>query len=156
MLQPVRPVVDRIRLYLGLLLIFSFAGTAGELVLAKHYDSWWKLSPLVLFGAGIVAMIPAAKWPGRGTIAVFRGIMLLFLLSGLIGIYLHYRGKAEFALERHPDLTGLALWREAIWKGTNPPLLAPGTMLALGLLGLVWTYGAARPLPPTHSTGAQS
>jgi hypothetical protein len=83
--------------------------------------------------------------------------MVSFILSGGIGIVLHYRGKAGFALERNPSLTGTALLKEAILKGTNPPLLAPGTMITLGLLGLAWIYAHSRVVPATsHSTGEES
>jgi hypothetical protein len=136
---PDRPAVFR---YVFFILIFSVIGTAAELVLAKHYDTPWKIVPLGLFGLALVSLAAARGRPGAGTIRALRGIMVLFIISGAIGVVLHYQGKAEFALERNKSLSGLALLREAVWKGTNPPLLAPGTMIALGWLGLAWTYGA--------------
>jgi hypothetical protein len=60
-------------------------------------------------------------------------------LSGITGMALHYRAKSEFALERDPSLSGVALLREAV-EGSTPPLLAPGAMIALGILGSAWTY----------------
>jgi hypothetical protein len=39
----------------------------------------------------------------------------------------------------HPELTGLSLMREAL-KGQMPPVLAPGIMVQLGVLGLAWTW----------------
>ena len=129
--------------YVLAILIFSFAGTAAELVLTKHYDTPWKVVPIVLFGVALLVLAAARLRPGSGTIRVFGGIMVLFVISGVVGAVLHYQGKAEFALERNKSLSGLALLRETVLKGSNPPLLAPGAMIALGLLGLVWAYGAA-------------
>ena len=63
--------------------------------------------------------------------------MILFVLSGLVGLILHYQGNAEFELEMYPSLNGLELFWEAIRGAT--PTLAPGTMIQLGLLGWVYT-----------------
>jgi hypothetical protein len=68
--------------------------------------------------------------------------MLLFLVSCAAGILLHYRGDVEWKLEGDPSLRGLALFKAAIHGAI--PLLAPGAMLQLGLLGLAvtWRYPA--------------
>ena len=55
-----------------------------------------------------------------------------------IGVILHYRGNAEFELEMTPALGGLALMKAAILGAT--PLLAPGTMSLLGIIGLLYTW----------------
>jgi hypothetical protein len=46
-------------------------------------------------------------------------------------------------LETNPALAGWELVREAIFSGTTPPVLAPGMMIQLGLIGLA--YGYCRP-----------
>ena len=124
------------------ILIFSILGTTAELVLAKHYDGFWKALPLGLFMLALVVLLIHWWRPGRGSVRAFQWTMILFNISGCLGVYRHYLGKAEFALERNQSLAGLALLRESVFKGINPPLLAPGTMIALGLLGLAWTYRA--------------
>ena len=68
----------------------------------------------------------------------FQALMVLYLLIGLLGVYLHYRGNVEFALERYPTLSGLKLMWKALRGAT--PALAPGALAQLGLLGLVYTY----------------
>jgi hypothetical protein len=65
-------------------------------------------------------------------------VMLLFLVIGALGVYLHYRGNVEFATERDPSLTGLRLLWKALRGAT--PSLAPGALAQIGLLGLVFTY----------------
>ena len=63
--------------------------------------------------------------------------MAAYLASGLVGLWFHYSGNAEFELEMYPSLSGWSLVREALSGAT--PALAPGTMIHLGLLGLTYT-----------------
>lgn len=112
------------------LLVFSSVGLIAELLLTRHWDGVWQVAPLVLLGLGLLVV------GARATARVVQGVMGLFILSGLVGSFLHYRGKIEFALERNPALKGWALVRETL-KGASPPILAPGAMIAIGLLGLV-------------------
>ncbi len=142
-------VLATIRRFLLAILALGFAGTAAELLLAKHTEDAWQWAPLVLLGLGLVLLPAAARRPTRASVGAFRALMALFLLSGAIGTFLHCRAKAEFALERNADLRGTALLREAVLKGTNPPLLAPGAMIALGLLGLAWSYRIVQPTGDT-------
>jgi hypothetical protein len=76
---------------------------------------------------------------GPASLRVFQATMLLFVISGFAGLFLHYQGNVDFELEMYPSLRGWALFRKAI-KGTTPPTLAPGTMIMLGLIGLAYTY----------------
>ena len=55
-----------------------------------------------------------------------------------MGIFLHYRANVEWELETTPTMHGMELFREAITGSL--PLLAPGAMLQLGLLGLLWSH----------------
>jgi len=112
------------------LLVFSSVGLIAELVLIRHWDGVWQVVPLALLGLGLLVVAV------RASTRVMRGVMGLFILSGLVGTFLHYLGKVEFALERNQALTGWALIRETL-KGTSPPILAPGAMIAIGLLGLM-------------------
>jgi hypothetical protein len=82
-------------------------------------------------------------WDRLGAGAVSRravqATMGLFLVSGLIGLALHSRGAAEFQLEIDPSISRADLIRKVI-HAKAPPILAPGVMFQLGLLGLVYTY----------------
>ncbi len=62
---------------------------------------------------------------------------------GLLGVVLHVRGNAEFQREMDPSLAGPTLWWKTL-RAKAPPALAPGVLVQLGLLGLVY---AARPHP---------
>jgi hypothetical protein len=65
--------------------------------------------------------------------------MVLFVISGGVGMLLHYQATTEFQLEMDPALTGWALFRKAI-VAKAPPALAPGAMTQLGLIGLAYTF----------------
>jgi hypothetical protein len=60
------------------------------------------------------------------------------LVSSLLGVFLHYRGNVEFELEQSPRATRWALFREAMMGAT--PALAPGVMVQIGLLGLLYAF----------------
>ena len=65
--------------------------------------------------------------------------MALFVIAGILGVWLHYRGAAEFQLEMDASQHGPALWWKAL-RAKAPPVLAPGLMMQLGFLGLVFAY----------------
>jgi hypothetical protein len=52
---------------------------------------------------------------------------------------LHFKANIEFQSEVDPSATGWPLWMKAI-RAKAPPALAPGVMIQLGLLGLVYTF----------------
>jgi len=115
------------------LFLFSAAGLLAELLLSKHWEGLWQVSPLVLLAVALLAVA------GRMDPRLVRGVMALVIVSGLVGTALHYKGKIDFARERSAALTGWALVGETL-KGTSPPILAPGAMIAIGLLGLIVVY----------------
>lgn len=115
-------------------------GAGAELLLLEHTESLWQLAPLLLIALSLVALVCHSAIRRAATMRVFQAAMLLFIASGLVGTWLHYWAKVEFKLEMNPDLGGLALFREVMIGATLPPVLAPGMMIQLGLLGLAYTY----------------
>ncbi len=130
--------VRAIRVSLLAVFAFGVVGSSVELLLLEHTEDAWQLSPLILMGLSLVAMAWLAFDERPVSVRVFQIMMLLYIVSGLIGLYLHYRGNVEFELEMYPGLSGVELFWEAL-KGATPSL-APGTMLLLGLLGLLYTF----------------
>jgi hypothetical protein len=123
-----------------LLLALVFIGAAGlevELLLLEHFESALQWTPLVLLGVVLAAVLLVWRRPSPATVRFFQAVMALCVASGVVGVFLHYRGNVEFELEREP-LHGLKLFWEAIRGAT--PALAPGAMAQLGLLGLVYCY----------------
>jgi hypothetical protein len=124
-------------LVLGLLAV-GMAGTLAELVLLEHTESVWQWVPLVVLGVGVVAVIGLLARASRITVRLFQIIMTAFVVAGVAGLILHYRGNVEFELEMYPSMKGLELMWNSL-KGATPSL-APGAMSQLGLIGLACTY----------------
>ena len=125
----------------GLLLILfviGAVGTGAELLLLGHTESFWQWVPLVLMAVSLVTLGWCVVARGARSLRAFQGTMVLLVLSGVVGLWLHYHGNAEFELEMYPALRGVELFLESVTGAT--PTLAPGTMLELGLLGLAYTY----------------
>jgi hypothetical protein len=126
--------------------LFGAISTGAELLLLGHTESLWQLAPLLLIAISLAALIFHATTRrglsrSRGmSVRVFQVIMLFFVISSFVGIWQHYQAKAEFKLETNPDLGGMELLWEAITGAAVPPVLAPGMMIQLGLLGLAYTY----------------
>ena len=120
------------------LLLLGAAGLLAELMLLEHYESRWQWIPLILLVVTLGAGLAVWLRPMRRTLTIFRGIMMTCVVAGLAGFVLHFKGNLEFALERDPELTGVAL----VWKVLRgaTPALAPGALAQLGLLGLVFTH----------------
>lgn len=128
------------RVLLLILFLFGALSVGVELLLLGHIESFWQWVPLLLIGISFLALIFHTVAQGAASVRVFQVVMLLFLLSGFIGIGQHYQAKIAFKLEVNPSLSGLELFRETITGATVPPVLAPGMMLQLGLLGLAFTF----------------
>lgn len=125
------------RLLLGLVL-FGAVGLIAELLLLQHYDSPWQWAPLAVLVLTLAAGLVVLRRPDARGIALFRVMTVVCVLGGLIGVVLHLKGNVEFALERDPELSGVALaWK--VLRGATPAL-APGALAQLGLLGLLFTY----------------
>lgn len=127
------------------ILLLGLVGAEIELLFLKHTDGAWQILPLVLIGVALLVLAVHAVAPGPPTIRALRAVMGVFVLSGVVGILLHYRGNVEFELERMASLSGLELIKSALMGAT--PALAPGTMIQLGLVGFLFTYQhpASRP-----------
>jgi hypothetical protein len=138
------------RALLGIFLL-GVLGGAGELVLLEHYEDPWQMLPLGLFGLSILVIGFHGISASALSIRAFRLTMLLFIASGFIGSWMHYQSKAEFKRQLDPSLSGMNLFREAL-KGQMPPILAPGMMIHLGLVGLAWTWRH----PATFKTSQKS
>jgi hypothetical protein len=137
---------DRITLLRGWIrgiLLLGLLGTVTELVLLEHYEQPLQLVPLVL----IVAAVAATGWEFRRQDVAGRRamqiVMALFVLAGFVGFVAHFHGSAEYQLELNPDMSNWELL-DKILRAKAPPLLAPGMMLQLGLLGLAYVFSDFR------------
>jgi hypothetical protein len=125
------------QMLLGLVLI-GIVGLIVELLLLKHYDSFTQVIPIASLGLGLATTIVVARNTTRATMRAFQAMMWVFLFAGLLGLFFHFKGNIEWALERTPELGGWPLTWKALRGAT--PALAPGALAQLGLLGLAWSF----------------
>ena len=140
---------ETLRKLLLFTLIVSVVGTLAELLLLEHFEDAWQWAPIALLGGALVTLAWYALERGPTSLNVLRGLMVLCIASGLLGLILHYKGNVEFELEMYPDLAGWKLFKDSMMGAT--PALAPGAMLQIGLVGLAWTFRH----PAYKSTTAQ-
>ena len=127
--------METTRRWLLAVLILAFLGTGTELLLIGHTEDLTQWIPFVALGLGILSVGWVALRSSRLAVQQFRVLMGLFIVAGLVGIVLHYRGNAEFELEMRPTMAGF----ELIWNSLTgaTPALAPGSFVPLGLVGLI-------------------
>lgn len=130
---------DTARRILMAILMLGIAGISVELWLLDHVEDAYQLIPLGLNAAAVLVAALVTVRPSAALIQLFRGVMILMLISGAVGVWLHYQVNTEFQLEMDPQLSGLALFRKSI-VAKAPPALAPGAMVQLGLIGLAYTF----------------
>ena len=118
--------------------LLGIVGLQVELALLRHAESLTQWIPHVALMVGLLSSLVVCVRPAPSTLRTFQVVMLTFLVVGALGVYLHFKGNVEFALERNPSLSGMAL----IWKALRgaTPALAPGALAQLGLLGLLHSY----------------
>ena len=128
--------MSRIRkMVLGLYFI-TIAGLIGELVLIEHFESNWQKLPLVFLGLGLLSGLVYLFSQNTFVRRSFQAINLMIVVVGVLGVWMHFNGNAEFELEMYPDRSGFELFWESA-KGATP-MLAPGGLSGLGFLGLIW------------------
>lgn len=132
------PSLTALRVALLMILVFGVLGTGVELLLLGHTEDVWQWEPLVVMAVGL----PVLAWHAKIGSARSRwssvAVMTGFVASGMIGLILHYRGNVEFELEMVPALKGADLFQKSMTGAT--PVLAPGAMIILGLLGLLYAF----------------
>jgi hypothetical protein len=125
------------RILLGTLVV-GLLGMGAELLFIGHVEGVLQWIPLSLLTAGVVLLAWFGVAPGYLAGRLLQTTMVLFVLSGGLGVWLHGRGNMEFELEMYPDRSGMELVRKTLSGAT--PVLAPGSMALLGLVGLALTY----------------
>ncbi len=115
-------------------------GTTGELLLMEHTEGRWQWLPIVVVGASVVLLVVQSLVVRRWLVRGFQMLMALTLVTALVGIWMHFDGKAEFKLEIDPSLKGWDLVWACIHGHSLPPVFAPGSMILLGLVGIAWSY----------------
>jgi len=131
--------LEGLRRWLLGVLVVSLIGTETELVLLEHYEESWQLAPLLLIALAVAVLIWHVKRPDAASRRALTGLMIAFLVAGVLGIALHFRGAAEFQRETNPAIGRWDLVKK-VMTAKAPPVLAPGVMVPLGLLGLAFAF----------------
>ena len=136
-------VLERLRLWIVGVIALGLIGTMTELLLLEHDEQALQFVPLVLMALGAIALIWNAASKNTSSLRALQIVMGLFVLSGFAGMAAHFNGSMEYQLELNPDLSTAELL-DKIFHAKAPPLLAPGMMIQMGLLGLAYAYTDAR------------
>jgi hypothetical protein len=120
------------------IMAFGVMGTVTELLLIGHYKALNQWPPLMLLGLTALGIIAMWQNPRPRLLRVFRWLMVVVAVSSFVGVYFHLQGNIAFKLETNPDLSWLLLLWKALESGI--PVLAPGMMAQIGLLGLAYTF----------------
>ena len=144
--QPTKGSADTVgmlRLWILAVLVLGLLGTVTELILLSHYEQPVQLVPVVLIVLALVVLVWHAVARSAASLRVLTGLMVLFVLASFAGFAAHIYGSADFQLELEPSLSTWDLV-EKVMRAKAPPLLAPGMMMQLGLLGLAYIYSDKR------------
>jgi hypothetical protein len=135
--------VEVLRRWILGVLVLGLAGTITELVLLEHYEQPLQFVPLVLIAAAVATLAFEVRRHDAASRRALLIVMGLFVLAGFVGFVAHFFGSAEFQLELNPEMGRWELI-EKVLRAKAPPLLAPGMMLQLGLLGLAYVFSDPR------------
>jgi hypothetical protein len=127
-----------VRVLLLAIMLIGIIGTMVELLLLGHFSGLVQITPLLLLLAGFVVVGWQTVAPGVASVRVLQLVMVLFLSNGLVGIGYHYGGNEIAAREETPKVDGGTLLRVALVGAS--PVLAPGSMVLLGLVGLTYAH----------------
>ena len=120
------------------ILILGLAGVLAELILLEHTEEAWQRLPIFMIIASLIVLAWHAVDRSAVPVRALQLTMILFTLTGALGVALHLKGNLDFELDMQPSLSGMTLLWQTL-KGATPTL-APGTMVQLGLIGLAYTY----------------
>ena len=118
-----------------LLILLNAVGLLLDLLLLDHFENTKQIVPIVsLIGVIVLGLLPILKLTDRLN-KLYNPWMILTIVGGTVGVIFHAYGNYEFAIELYPTGSKYQLFLKTI-KGATP-LLAPGAMVGLGLLGLL-------------------
>lgn len=146
--------ITLLRRALAAILVLGIVGAEVELLLLKHIDGVWQLAPIVLNGVALLVCGWYALTRNAAAIRTLQAVMIIFLVSGGIGMIQHFRGNMAYAVDSNPSLAGRELYTEAVMGST--PTLAPGMMVQLALVGLAFAFRHPRLRAKPGSSGIVS
>ena len=131
-------IANRLRDFLLLLYVIVTVGTVLDLILLGHLENVRQGAPLLVLPAGLLALTWHRIRRTRRATRAFQFAMLLAVTTGFAGLWFHSSQNVGFAFEMDPSAGGWPILRESLLGPA--PTLAPGTLVHIGLLGLLYTY----------------
>jgi multisubunit Na+/H+ antiporter MnhB subunit len=131
--------LDLIRRWLLAVLSLGVVGTAVELVLLGHYETAVQFVPLVSIALALTVILWHSIKGGARSIRALQATMVVFVIAGGAGVAFHFQGGAEFQKEIDPTQSRWVVFTK-VMRAKAPPVLAPGLMVQLGLVGLAYAY----------------
>lgn len=122
------------------LLVVGLAGTLADLLLLSHVEDLAQRVPVGLLVAALVVLGLVAARPRPFVVRAWQATAALLVASGVAGMALHLKANMEFQREMDPSAPDRVLLVKAV-RAKAPPALAPGAMVMLGLLGLLYRTG---------------
>lgn len=122
--------------FFRIILLLITSGLLLELLLIEHFEDPRQLIPVVVLGLSLIFLPAIVLFKSLKLYKIFLGLMLLCVGSGILGIYFHLEGNFAFEREMYPTRSTADLLLKSIRGAT--PLLAPGSMIGLGLLGIFY------------------
>ena len=145
-----QPTAQTLRRFALALCLLGVVTTPIELVLMQHYNTKDQIMPFVFLGLAAIGVAAAWFRPNAKVLRGVRVLMVLVVLGSGIGVFEHLKANYRDATRGGvvPNLIELVLTGVA-------PLLAPGILAQVGLLGLAFTYKhPAFEVPEKASVGA--
>jgi predicted membrane channel-forming protein YqfA (hemolysin III family) len=129
------PTAQTLRRFALALSVLGVVTTPIELVLMHHYNGKDQIMPFVFLGLAAIGIVAAWFRPSAKVLRGVRVLMVLVVLGSGIGVFEHLKANYRDATRggAAPNLIELVLTGFA-------PLLAPGILAQVGLLGLAFTY----------------
>lgn len=129
--------MQKIQQLVTIIIIIILLGTGAELFLIGHYEDNKQLIPIVFIISSIGGFLLIYFNYNHFLIILFRSILVLCSVSGLLGIWFHLQANLEFESEMYPSRNGWELFRESLSGAL--PILAPGSMVVIGMIGYLYT-----------------
>jgi hypothetical protein len=136
-------LVEVLRVWILFVVMLGLVGTVTELILLGHYEQPMQLVPVVLILLAIAALAWQYFQRDAASLKALIVIMSLCVVAGFVGFVAHFHGSAEFQIDLDPSIGSWELFQKVL-HAKAPPLLAPGMMMQLGLLGLAYVFSDAR------------
>ena len=116
-------------------MVFMATGILLELLLLGHVENASQWIPVLLTGFLLLTVLALFMIRTKLLFILHQIFCGLGILSGIVGVWLHFEGNVAFEKEMYPNLPHSEIWIEALTGAT--PALAPGSMIALGIFGMV-------------------